>query len=73
MRKQDVKIPRELMDMLEAEDYLGWKPKDFFEMAIRACISITVNNMPMEEAEQFHKKYGDIDVFYLKSSRVVDC
>lgn len=69
-----IRVPKKLMELLEAEDYLGWKREDFFEAAIRGHIGITVDNFPWEEAEAFFRKYGkNIHSYSLKSTRVVDC
>lgn len=69
-----VKVPKRLMDLLEAENYIGWKPEDFFEAAISSMIGLTVNNMTYQDSKEFHQKHGeDVGVFYLRSTRVVDC
>lgn len=69
-----IRVPKSLLALLEAEEYLGWKPEDFFETAIRSAIGVTTSNMSFEEMEQFYKKYGEnVDVIHLKSTRVVDC
>jgi len=69
-----IRVPKRLVEVLERENYLGWKPEDFFEAAIKSGISITVNNMTFEEGQEFYKKYGkNVDVLCLRSTRVVDC
>ena len=69
-----IRVPKKLMDIVEAENYLGWKRDDFFEAAVRSMVGITIRNMLFEDMGKFQDTYGkDLDVFYLRSTRVVDC
>jgi len=77
MSKEDlvevtIKVPKELVDCLEAEKYLGWDREVFFESAIRALICISAGHLTLEEEQKFHEKYGrDVGVIYLPES--FDC
>lgn len=59
-----VKVPKRLMEMLEAENYFGWKKEDFFSTAVKTRISCEINELDIDELNRIHEKYGrDIDVF----------
>jgi len=63
------KVPKSLMKLLEAENYLGWDRKVFFESAIRALICISLGHMTLEDEKRIHEKYGrDVGVIYLPES-----
>jgi len=64
-----IKVPKSLMDLLEEQNYFGWEKEDFFKMAIKSGISITVDEMTYDEIKRFNEKYGkDITTIYFPTT-----
>ena len=61
-----IKVPKRLMDLLEAENYLGFDKEYFFEAAIRGMIGCVVGEMDISDANKFYETYGHkVEVYYL--------
>lgn len=65
-----VKLPKKLVQTLEALHYLGWTPDEFFDNAARNCLSATVSEMDIRKSEQLEKKYGE-EMFLSKYAPVL--
>ena len=64
-----IKVPKKLLDVLEAENFLGFDREYFFEAAIRAMIGCHEGTMDIEGLQNFRKKYGEkVAVFYISES-----
>ena len=60
-----VKIPKRLLDVLEQEEYFGWRINDFFVASIIRSISCEVNSMDIDDVRALEAKYGKgFDVVY---------
>ena len=58
-----IKVPKRLMQIIENENYFGWKKEDFWVASTKRSISCEVNAMDFEEITKFYEKYGkNIDV-----------
>ena len=53
-----IKIPKKLLDVLEAENFLGFDREYFFEAAVRGMIGCYEGSMDIEGLQNFRKKYG---------------
>ena len=53
-----IRIPKRLMDLLEAENYFTWRKEDFWIAAIKDCISCELSEMSIDEYTRLKNKYG---------------
>jgi len=61
-----IRVPKELIDLLEAENYLNYDREYFWEAAIRGLISSTTGAFVYADMMKFRKKYGPrVGVTYL--------
>jgi len=61
-----IKIPKVLLDLLQAENYLSFDPTYFYEAAVRSMISCAEGTLNTEDLAKFYEKYGrDISVIYV--------
>ena len=54
-----IRVPKKLMDILEAEDYFSWRKEDFWIAAIKDCISCELSEMSNDEYSRLKSKYGE--------------
>lgn len=59
-----IKIPKKLMDMLEAENYFGYTKDGFFVAAIKSITGCLWSVMHYEKELKLRKKYGEDSITY---------
>ena len=64
-----VKIPKELLGVLEAEKFFGFDREYFFEAAVRGMIGCYETALAFDDLEKFEKKYGKkVAVYHIPKS-----
>jgi len=65
-----VKVPKNIMDMLEKENFFGWDKEAFFSESVRHTIGAELSEMDVDKTKRIYKEYGDdidrIDIVKLK-------
>lgn len=67
-----IKIPKKLLDVLEAENFFGFGREYFFEAAVRGMIGCYESELDIEDLLKFGEKYGkDVAVYRVPKSMQV--
>jgi len=53
-----VKLPKKLVDTIEALHYFAWSKDEFFEQAVRGYLSSQVSELDFRVMHQLEQKYG---------------
>lgn len=62
-----IKVPKRLLDVIEAENYFGWNKEDFFTAGIIRSIDIELHDLDWEHEDKLRKKYGkNIGTVYIE-------
>ncbi len=57
-----IRVPKRLMDILEAENYFGWSKESFWVAAAKTRKSCDKNDMDIKDCQAIEAKYGPIGV-----------
>jgi hypothetical protein len=52
-----IELPKQLMDVLEGEEYFGWSKQDFFVVSVQRSIGCEISEMNSDDIHKLQKKY----------------
>ena len=54
-----VKVPKQLMLLIEEAKYFGWNKQSFFKVCMKCGVSSCLNDMTFDEMKGLQSKYDD--------------
>ena len=62
-----ISVPKDLLKLLEAENYFGWNKQDFFAASVIRSVDIEVHDLDYQDEEKLREKYGeDVGTLYIE-------